>query len=93
MPAALVEGLHEQSPRPLPFRVLCHDRLQAGHGVLGQSQRQDKLGPAFPRRHPELVEPDSLGPRERPVRELGQSGAPPQAQRLVENRQTLFPRR
>ena len=73
--------------------MLGHDRLQVGHRVLGRPQRQHKLGPAFPRHHPQLVEPDSLRPREGPVRELGQSRAAPQAQRLVENRQTLLPGR
>jgi hypothetical protein len=59
--------------------VLCHDRLQVGHRVFGPFQGEDSLGPAFPRRRPELVEPDSFSPGERPAGELGQSGTPPQA--------------
>jgi len=58
VPAALVEGLHEQPPRVLPFRMLCHDRLQGGHRVLDGPHRQHEFGTLFPRRHPQLIQPD-----------------------------------
>jgi len=38
--------------------MLCHDRLQGGHRVLDGPHRQHEFGTLFPRRHPQLIQPD-----------------------------------
>jgi hypothetical protein len=84
VPAAPIKGLHEQPSGPLPFRMLSHDRLQGGDGILRDSQRQQQFSPAFPRYHTELVEPDGFGLRERPAGEFRESGTAPQVKSLIE---------
>jgi hypothetical protein len=63
--------------------VLTHDRLQGRDGIAQRSQRQHKLGPPFPRHHPQFVEPDGFGRGDWPVGEFGQSGPAPQVKCLV----------
>jgi len=65
--------------------MLCHDRLQGGHRVLDGPHRQHKFGTLFPRRHPQLIQPDGFWLSEWPVGKFGKCGAAPQGQCLIEN--------
>jgi len=74
----------------LPFRVLRHNRLQGGDGIIDQASGKQQLGPAFSGHHAQLVQPDRRGQREWPVSELTNRRATPQGQCLVEEPESLF---
>ena len=84
MAPPLVQSLHEQASCLLPFRVLGHNRLQGGDGIIDQASGKQQLGLAFYGHHAQLVQPDRRGQREWPVSELAKCWAPPQGQCLVE---------
>ena len=90
MAAGPVEGLHEQSPRLLPFRVFGQECLQGRDGFLDQAGDEQQFGPALCGDQAQFVEPGHRGQRERPVRELADRRPAPQRQCLVEEPQGLL---
>ena len=82
LPAAAVQGDHQQPARPLPQRVLGHQRGQLGHRRRGLPLGEHQVGPFLRRGGAQLGQPQPLRLRER----SGHSGerlAAPQRERLV----------
>ena len=87
--AGAVEGEHELAVRRLAQRVGGDDALELRDRVGVAAEREPGLDPLLPAREPELLEVRGLDARERLV-ELGERRAPPQAQRLLEQRRRLL---
>ena len=86
LPARAVEGEHQLRPQPLAQRIGADEPLELGDEVGVLPDRQLRLGALLEEGEAELVEPRDLLLRERLVAEVGQRLAPPQGERLVEER-------
>ncbi len=86
LPAVAVERHHQLGPAPLAQRLLGHELLALRDGLVVATRLQDRGQPLLGHGLAQLVEPAGLRARPRPVRELGERGAPPVPQRLLEPR-------
>ena len=85
LPSRAVEREHELAAQGLAERVLAHER-SSSRDVTVAAEVEIGLDPLLVRDEPELLEPADLGLREVLERELGECGAAPQRQRLLDQR-------
>ena len=93
LPAGAVEREHELCPQPLAQRMRADERLELADELRVLADRELRLRALLHQREVELLEPRDLLPRERLVAELGQRLAPPQRERVVEQRRRAGPAR
>ena len=86
LPAVAIQGEEQQRPQALPEGMLRHQRFEDAGRTSGVAAREQRLASGLLRIQPQVVQPGGLGEQGRLVREIGEGGAPPHPQRILEHR-------
>ena len=84
LPAGAVERSHERRAEPLAQRVRLHEHLELGDELGVVPERQVGFDAPLEGAQPELFESSDLRLRERLVRQVGERGPSPEAERVTE---------
>ena len=85
-----IKGQHELLAQPLPQRMLDQQLLELPDELGVATQREVRLDPLLEGGDAELFEALDRRPRERLVRQVGERGAAPEAERLPQELRRLF---
>ena len=84
LPPRAIEREHQQPAQALAQGVVPHERLELGeHGAV-PAERELGLEPLLERGEPQLLEPPDRRLRERLVRDVGERGAAPEAESVLQ---------